>query len=59
VSADVVIHGVVKPVFDDGCEGVVDLRAVIARGRVFAYLQSAENFKKMGIEEWSSHPLDR
>jgi hypothetical protein len=55
VSAEVVIHGVVKLAYDDGYEGVVDLRPIIARGRVFTYLQSPENFKKMQIEEYGHH----
>jgi len=55
VSADVVILGVVKLVFDDGYEGVVDLRPIIARGRIFTYLQSPENFKKMQVEEYGHH----
>ena len=55
VSAEVVIHGVVKLAYDDGYEGVVDLRPVIARGRIFTYLQSPENFKKMQVEEYGHH----
>lgn len=55
VSAEVVIHGVVKLVFDDGYEGVVDLRPVIARGRIFKYLKSPENFRKMKLEEYGHH----
>jgi len=55
VSAEVVIHGVVKLVYDDGYEGVVDLRPFIARGRIFTYLQSPENFKRMQIEEYGHH----
>ena len=55
VSAEVVIHGVVKLVFDDGYEGIVDLRPIIARGRIFTHLQAPENFKKMQIEEYGHH----
>jgi hypothetical protein len=55
ISAEVVIQGVVKLVFDDGYEGVVDLRPVIARGGTFTYLQSPENFKKMQLEEYGHH----
>ena len=34
VSAEAVIHGVLKIVWNDGYEGVVDLRPVIDRGRL-------------------------
>jgi hypothetical protein len=55
VSAEVAIQGVVKLVFDDGYEGVVDLRPVIARGRIFKYLKSPENFRKMQLDEYGHH----
>ena len=35
VVAESVIHGVLKVVWNDGYEGVVDLRPTIARGRIF------------------------
>jgi hypothetical protein len=47
-----VIHGVLKIVWNDGYEGVVDLRPVIDRGKIFTYLQSAENFKKFKLDEY-------
>ena len=50
--AEPVIHGVLKIIWDDGYEGVVDLRPTIARGKVFTYLQSAENFKKVSVTEY-------
>jgi len=52
VSAEPVIHGVLKIVWNDGYEGVVDLRPVIDRGRVFTYLQNKDNFSKFAIEEY-------
>ncbi len=55
LSAEPVIHGVVKLVFADGYEGVVDLRPMMARGPMFAFLQSPENFKKMKLEEYGHH----
>ena len=51
VSAEPVIYGVLKVEWDDGYMGVVDLRPVISRGKIFAYLESAENFKKFRIGE--------
>jgi hypothetical protein len=46
VSAQPVIHGVLKIVWTDGYEGVVDLRPTIARGKIFMYLQSPKNFRR-------------
>jgi hypothetical protein len=52
VSAEPVIHGVLKIVWTDGFEGVVDLRPIIERGRVFTYLQAAENFATVQVEDF-------
>jgi hypothetical protein len=51
VSAEPVLHGVLKIEWDDHYAGVVDLRPVIARGKVFAYLQNPENFQKVQVGE--------
>lgn len=52
VSAQPVIHGVLKIIFTDGYEGVVDLRPTIARGRIFTYLQNPKNFAKVCVSEY-------
>jgi hypothetical protein len=52
ISAQPVIHGVLKIVWSDGYEGVVDLRPTIARGRIFTYLQNAKNFTKVRVSEY-------
>ncbi|HEY4406397.1 MAG TPA: hypothetical protein VGN55_17250 [Xanthobacteraceae bacterium] len=52
VTAEPIIHGVLKIQWDDGYAGIVDLRPVIARGRIFTYLQEPENFEKLKIEEY-------
>ena len=51
VTAEPVIHGVLKVQWDDGYAGIVDLRPVIALGKVFMYLQNPENFGKLQIGE--------
>lgn len=51
-SATPVIHGVLKIVWNDGYEGVVDLRPTIARGRIFTYLQNPRNFAKVRVSEY-------
>ena len=50
--AEPVIHGVLKIVWNDGYEGIVDLRPTIARGKVFTYLQNARNFSKVQVSEF-------
>jgi hypothetical protein len=52
VSVEPVIHGVVKIVWTDGYQGIVDLRPTIARGRIFAYLRKSENFEKVKKDEY-------
>jgi len=47
-----VIHGVLKIVWNDGYEGVVDLRPTIARGRIFTHLQKPTNFQKVRVSEY-------
>jgi Protein of unknown function (DUF2442) len=54
-TAEPVIHGVLKLVFTDGYEGVVDLRPIIARGRIFTWLQKPKNFQKVRLEEYGHH----
>jgi len=51
-SVEPVIHGVLKIVWMDGYEGVVDLRPVIARGRIFTYLQDPQHFRKVRLDEF-------
>jgi hypothetical protein len=55
VTAEPVIHGVLKLVFIDGYEGVVDLRPIIAQGRILTWLQSPENFRQVKLEEFGHH----
>ena len=52
VSAQPVIHGVLKIVWNDRYEAIVDLRGTIARGRIFTYLQQPENFDRVQVTEY-------
>jgi hypothetical protein len=52
VSAQPVVHGLLKIVWDDQYEGVVDLRPIIARGKIFTHLESKTNFKKVQVAEY-------
>ena len=51
ISAEPVIHGVLKIEWDDHYTGIVDLRPIIARGKVFTYLQNPDNFRKVKVGE--------
>lgn len=51
-AAEPVIHGVLKVVFLDGYEGVVDLRPLLTKGKIFTWLQSPENFAAVRIDEY-------
>ena len=51
-AAEVVIHGVLKVVFHHGYEGVVDLRPLIAKGKVFAWLSAPEHFAAVRVDEY-------
>jgi hypothetical protein len=55
VTAEPVIHSVLKLVFAGGYQGVVDLRPIIARGRIFKWLQKPKNFSKVQLEAHGHH----
>jgi hypothetical protein len=52
ISAEAVIYGVLKISWNDGYTGLVDLRPVIARGKIFTYMQQPENFQKFQVGEY-------
>ena len=52
VSAEAVIHGVLKIVWADGYEGVVDIRPVISKGRIFSYLANDIHFRNVQLGEY-------
>jgi hypothetical protein len=51
-AVEPVIQGVLKIVWSDGYEGVVDLRPVIAKGRIFSYLEDPQHFRQVTIDEY-------
>jgi hypothetical protein len=57
VEAQSVIHGVLKVKFDDGYGGVVGLRPLIAKGKVFARLSAPEDFLAVKIDEFGHSAL--
>jgi hypothetical protein len=52
VDAQPVIHGVLKVAFDDGYEGVVDLRPLIAKGKIFSWLSEPLHFAAIRVDEF-------
>ena len=48
-AAEAVLPGVLKIAWNDGCEGIVDLRATIAQGEIFEPVRNPENFR--GLQE--------
>jgi hypothetical protein len=53
--AEPVIHGVLKVVFTDCYECVVDLRPIIGQGNTLTWLQKPQNFQKLQIDEYGHH----
>jgi hypothetical protein len=52
VEAQPVIHGVLKVAFDDGYVGMVDLRPLIAKDKVFSWLSAPANFATVRVDEF-------
>src|SRR5437868_4605947 len=52
VSVAPVIQGVLKIVWNDGYEGVLDLRPLLAKRKIFAHLQIWSNFEKVNLGEY-------
>ena len=51
-AAEAVLPGVLKLTWNDGYEGIVDLRSIIAEGEIFAYVRDPENFRKVHVEPY-------
>ena len=51
-TVEPIIPGVLKLVFLDGYEGVVDLRPLLSKGGVFGPLQDPAHFAKVKIDEF-------
>ena len=50
-TAEPVVHGVLKLVWNDGYEGIVDLRGIIVDGDIFERIRQPENFAKVRIAD--------
>jgi hypothetical protein len=54
-SAEAVLPGVLKLAWNDGYEGIVDLRGKIAEGEAFEPLRDAEEFKKVRVADYGHY----
>jgi hypothetical protein len=52
VDAQPVIQGVLKVSFDDGYVGVVDIRPLSAKGKVFSWLSAPPHFAAVRVDEF-------
>ena len=51
-AAEPIIPGVLKLVFQDGYEGVVDLRPLLSKGGVFSALQDPARFAQVKVDDF-------
>ena len=51
-TAEAVLPGVLKLVWNDGYEGIVDLRGTIAEGQIFEHIRNPENFKDVRVSSY-------
>jgi len=52
LTAEPVVYGVLKLVWNDGYEGVVDLRGIISDGPIFEPIRKPENFSKVRVAKY-------
>ena len=48
-SAEPVVHGVLKLAWNDGYEGIVDLRGIIAEGDIFEEIRRPDFFRQVHV----------
>ena len=54
-GAEAVLPGVLKLAWNDGYEGIVDLRGKIADGELFEPIRDPGNFKKVRVADYGHH----
>jgi hypothetical protein len=55
VVAEPVMQGVLKLAWNDGHEGIVDLRGIIARSAIFEPIRDLEYFRQVRVERYGHH----
>lgn len=53
-TVEPVMFGVLRVVFDDGYEGILDLRSVMGR-RIWQNIRTKEDFFEVELEQFGSH----
>jgi hypothetical protein len=48
-SAEPILHGVLKVTWNDGYEGIVDLRGIMAHGEIFEPIRDPIQFKQVKV----------
>jgi uncharacterized protein DUF2442 len=51
-KAEPILHGVLKITWNDGYEGLVDLRGIMAEGEIFEHIRDPDNFKRVRVESY-------
>ena len=51
-AVEPIVQGVLKLAWNDGYEGVVDLRGIIADGEIFEHLRSPDGFRQVRVESF-------
>lgn len=51
-AAEAILPGVLKLSWNDGYEGIVDLRGVIAEGELFASLRDPDHFREVHVAQF-------
>jgi len=51
-AAEAILPGVLKLTWNDGYEGIVDLRGIIAEGEIFEHIRNPENFKQVRVASY-------
>jgi hypothetical protein len=54
-SAEAVLPGVLKLSWNDGYQGIVDLRGIIATGEIFESIRNPESFKNVQVAEFGHY----
>ncbi len=52
VEAEAVLPGILKITWNDGFAGIVDLRALIPKGEMYAPLRDAAHFRRVKVEAY-------
>jgi uncharacterized protein DUF2442 len=55
ISAEAVLPGVLELAWNDGCEGIVDLRETIAEGEIFESIRDPESFTQVRVDKYGHH----